>query len=162
MNFSLEKRFVNHVSHCSLEKDEWITWNLFWMTVGHTCTTDSVDRSCPETNCPSSDKTSRWTVVFCFLKMPPRLLIIFWNIKAACSFPVLWICSLLLFASSKWNSCFRALSGKSNKIDMEILLSVGWIYNNTTFLKFQNSRIFPETSYISGQMEYSFDSWIFV
>ena len=86
----------------------------------------------------------------------------FWNIKASCSFPVLWICSLLLFASSKWNSCFRALSGKSNKIDMEILLSVGWIYNNTTFLKFQNSRIFPETSYISGQMEYSFDSWIFV
>ena len=60
MDFSEETSLGNYVSHCSLEIDEWIILTfIFYVRDGHTCTTDSVDRPCPETKCPSSENSSR-------------------------------------------------------------------------------------------------------
>ena len=60
------------------------------------------------------------------------------------------------------NPASMHFQGNPTKLIWKFSFRLDGSENNTTFLKFQNSRIFPETSYISGQMEYSFDSWIFV
>ena len=49
MNFSEDTSLGKHISHCSLDIGEWIILDfIFNVCDGHTCSTDSVDRPCPE------------------------------------------------------------------------------------------------------------------
>ena len=130
MNFSEYTSLGKHASHCSLDIDKWIILDfIFNVCDGHTCWTDLVDRTCPELSVIREYfKVNCWV---CFLKGHQDILIMFWNIKSGCSFPVSFV-SLLLFALSGWKSCFRALSGngwvelKSFPIFRNILLKPSW------------------------------------
>ena len=78
MNFSEDTSLGKHTSHCSLDIDEWIILDfIFNVCDGHTCSTDSVARPCPESKLSLIREHFKVNCCVCFLKMSPRLLIIF-------------------------------------------------------------------------------------
>ena len=121
---------------------------------GQSSTTDSFGRfSLNSNSLPSSERTPRLMASF-----PPNIHkekhVCFKILNQLSPFPVKFV-SLLLFDSSRWKFCFRAVSGNPNIMHMEILLLVGWNWIWYYFFLFRYFRKFwPGWPYISGRREY--------
>ena len=121
---------------------------------GQSSTTDSFGRfSLNSNSLPSSERTPRLMASF-----PPNIHkskhVCFKTFHQLSPFPVKFV-SLLLFDSSRWKFCFRAVSENPNIMHMEILLLVGWNWIWYYFFLFRYFRNFwPGWPYISGRREY--------
>ena len=117
------------------------------MTVGHFCIIDSVDRSCPKTNCPPSDKPSRWTVVI-FPENATKIVDhLFETLKLLAPFPCHEFVLCFFLHRLSENPASVHFQGNPPKWIWKFFFWLGGSKYNTTFLKFRNSRIFPETPF---------------
>ena len=156
MDFSEETSLGNYLSRCLLEIDEWIILTLFFMSVMDTLVQQI--RLIALVLKPNAlhPRTVQGELLCLFPKIITQIVdYLFETLNLLVPFPCHDFLSLLLFASSRWKSCFRALSGKPTQ-NVHGNSSFGWV-DLKIILFFLISGIFGfshETSYISGRREY--------